>query len=140
MKYVLKSRAVRNITCAAFLLMLSACAATVPKEQAVEQRVMARWDAYFDGNLPAVYEFFSPGFRSSVSLMQYQRSVFHNKVNWTDANYVGSDCTETTCKIKISLDYTVIGAVPGLKSFSSKQEIEESWVWVNGNWYLVPKD
>jgi len=119
--------------------MLSACAATLPKEQLVEQRATARWDAFLAGDMAGSYEYFSPGFRSSVSLMQYQRSVFLNKVSWTGAEFVESNCTETTCKVKISLNYTVVGAVPGLKSFSSKQAVEESWVLVDGNWYMVPK-
>ena len=101
---------------------------------------MARWDAFFAGDLAASYEYFSPAYRSSVSLMQYQRSVFNNKVSWSKAEIVESDCRETTCNVKISLSYTVIGAVPGLRSFSSKQGIEETWVLVDGIWYMVPKN
>lgn len=101
---------------------------------------MGRWDAFFAGDLAAAYEYFSPAYRSSVSLMQYQRSVFNNKVSWSKAEVSESDCRETTCNVKLSLTYTVIAAVPGLRSFSSNQGIEETWVLVNGVWYMVPKN
>jgi hypothetical protein len=85
------------------------------------------------------YEFLSPGFRSSVSSVQYQRSILLRKVKWSGARYIESECTETTCKVKISLDYIVYGVVPGVESFEGTQQIEESWVQVDGNWYIVPK-
>lgn len=137
MKHVSNIRGGLLVALAVTLATLSACAVAPPKTQQVEQRAMARWDAYFAGDLAAAYEFLTPGTRSSVSLMQYQRSVFLNKINWTEAKFIESDCAETTCKVKISIKYTVIGAVPGLKSFTSSQVVEESWLLVNGNWYLV---
>ncbi len=120
------------------LLLLSACATTVRTENTIEKRAMARWNTVLNGDLAGAYEFLSPGFRSSVPSLQYQRQLLLNKVKWTGAQYIESDCTETTCKVTISLDYTVYGAIPGVKSFDSTQEIEESWVKVDGNWYYVP--
>jgi len=120
------------------LLLLSACATTARTDNIIEERATARWDTLLSGDLAGAYEFLSPGFRSSVPSLQYQRQILLNKVKWTGAQYIESDCTETTCKVKISLDYTVYGALPGVKSFDGTQEIEESWVKVNGKWYFVP--
>jgi len=122
------------------VLMLSACAATVPPEKAVEDRAMARWEALLSDDLAGAYEYLSPGYRSSVSSLQYQRSLLMKKVKWKDAEYLESDCVETSCKVKISLKYTVFGAIPGIKSYDGTKAIEESWVLVNGNWYLIPKN
>jgi hypothetical protein len=122
------------------MLLLTACAAAPTKEKAVEERAMARWDAYFSGDIGRAYEYQSPAYRSSVSLLQYKRVLFNNKVNWTGARFIESNCEEKSCKVKISLKYTVNGAVPGLRSFSSEQEIEETWVLTSGNWYLVPEN
>ena len=128
---------VAGISCA--LMLLTACASTPTIENTIEQRATARWTALFDDDLAGAYEYLSPGYRSSVSSIQYQRSLLLMKVQWTDARYIESDCTETICKVKISLDYTVYGSVPGVNSFEGTQEIEESWVRTDGNWYLVPK-
>lgn len=120
------------------LLLLSACATTLSTENTIENRAAARWDALLSGDLAGAYEYLSPGYRSSVTSLQYQRQVLLSRVKWTAARYIASDCTETTCKVTISLDYTIYGALPGVTSFSSTQEIKESWVKADGNWYFVP--
>jgi hypothetical protein len=109
------------------------------QEDSIEKRAMGRWDALLSEDVEAAYAFLSPGYRSSVSLTQYHRSLLLTKVRWTGAKYIESDCEETVCSVKISLDFTVYGALPGVSSFESKQTIKESWVLVDGSWYLVPK-
>lgn len=121
-------------------LLLSACATTIAPEKTLEERVKARWDTVLGGDYAGAYEYLSPGYRSSVSSVQYQRSLLLSKVKWNEAQYIESDCTETTCKVKISLKYTVYGGVPGIKSFNGRQMIDESWVLVDSNWYLVPNN
>lgn len=125
-----------GLSCCA--LMLSACATTAPKANDIEQRATQRWNLVLSGDLAEAYEYLSPGYRSSVSSTQYQRAILLNKVKWTGARYIESDCTETVCKVKISIDYTLYGALPGVKSFEGTQAVEESWVLSDGNWYFVP--
>ena len=120
------------------LLMLSACASIGGSTPSIEQRATERWDLLFSDELTAAYQYLSPGYRSSVSAKNYQRSLLLQRVKWTGARYIESDCAETSCKVKISLDFTVQGALPGVKSFDGTQEIDESWVKVDGNWYFVP--
>jgi len=122
------------------LLLVSACVATRPAEQVLEERAMARWNALLNDDLTGAYAYLSPGYRSSVSVNNYQRGLLLKKVIWNDAEYIESECAKTTCKVKISLKYTVFGGVPGLKSFDGTQTVEESWLLVDGNWYLVPDD
>lgn len=122
------------------LLLLSACATTIPTEQIIEERATARWNAVLSDDLAGAYEFLTPGYRSSVSSVQYQRLMLLKQVEWTDARYIESECTETTCKVKISIDYALHSAVPGVKKFRGTQTAEESWLMVDGNWYFVPKN
>ena len=131
-----KSMVISGLCCSLFLL--SACATTTHTDNNIEKRAKARWDALLSDDLAGAYEFLSPGFRSSVSSVQYQRSVLLKRVKWTAAEYIESQCTETICKVKISLDYALYGALPGVKSFEGTETIEESWVLVDGNWYFVP--
>ncbi len=100
---------------------------------------MARWDALLSDDYAAAYEYLSPAYRSSVSLKQYQRFLLLMKVKWDKARYIESDCTETICKVTISLDYTAFGAVPGVSSFNATQKIEENWLRSGGHWYVVPE-
>ena len=120
------------------LLLLSSCAITTPTDESVEERAMARWDALLSGDLAGAYEFLSPGFRSSVSSAQYQKSLLLKRVAWTNAKYIESECTETTCKVSILLGYTMRGGLPGVKSFDGNEVINESWIQSDGKWHLVP--
>jgi hypothetical protein len=120
------------------LLMLSACAPQ-NKQSTIEERVNARWDALLAGNLAGAYEYLSPGYRSSVSSLQYQRKVLLQQIKYTSAKYVSSKCEKTTCNVTVLVGFTVYGALPGVKSFDGSRNIDESWVLVDGNWYVVPE-
>lgn len=120
------------------LLLLSACATSVSTENQIEQRANARWEALLSDDLAGAYEYLSPGYRSSVSAIQYQKSVLLQQVKWTSAKYLESTCEETICNVKMLVGFTVYGALPGVKSFNGTKDIEESWVLISGNWYLVP--
>ena len=136
----LNVRDVVLLTLCAASLLFSACATTKPTSEVIEQRAVARWDALLSEDVEAAYAYLSPGYRSSVSYNHYYRSFLLNQVNWTGAKYIDSVCEETTYNVKILLDFTTYGTLPGVKSLDSKQVIEESWVLVDDTWYLVPKN
>jgi len=138
MKYLLINRNMGLISMVCSLLLLMGCATAVTTQNQIEERAMGRWDALFSGDLAGAYEYLSPGYRSSVSSLQYQRSILLKRVKWTSADYLEAECAETTCNVRISLGFTVYGALPGVSSFDGKQIIDESWLLVDGNWYLVP--
>ena len=125
-----------GMVCSLFLLF--ACTTTQSTESSIEERVMGRWDTIFSGDLATAYSYLSPGTRSSISSLQYQRTILTQRVAWTGARYIGSECQEPTCKVKVSIDYVVYGALPGVKSFKGAKDIEESWVLIDGTWYMVP--
>ena len=121
------------------LLLLSACATTARTENVIEERAMARWEAVLSGDFAAAYEYLSPGYRSSVSAAQYERSILQKRIKWVSARYIKSECTETSCKVKISIGYTASNALAGVKIFHGAGDIEESWLRLDGHWYLVPR-
>ena len=63
---------VNILSVACCLLLLQACATTQTTESLIEARAMGRWDALLSDDLAGAYEYLSPGFRSSVSSLQYQ--------------------------------------------------------------------
>ena len=139
MKHFSINRCVNLVALVCSLLLLSACATTTSKENSVEERANGRWAALLSGDLASAYEYLSPGYRSSVSSLQYQRSLLVQQLSWTSAQYVSSECEETTCNVRFLVGFTVYAAVPGVKSCNGTNNIDESWVLVDGNWYFVPK-
>jgi len=134
------TKRIRLTVVACGFLLLSACATSpgVSTEALIEERATARWEAIFSGDLAGAYEYLSPAYRTSVSSLQYQRSILLKRVAWTSAKYIWSSCQETTCRVKFEVGFTISGGVPGIKSYSGTQTIEESWVLDDGQWYLVP--
>lgn len=120
------------------LLLLSACISNTTKTSTVEERATVRWEKLLSGDLAGAYEYLSPGYRSSVSSLDYQRAMLLNRVQWTDAQYKSSECTELTCDVKIQLGFKVSNVLPGVKSYEGEKDIVESWILVDGIWYLVP--
>lgn len=121
-------------------ILVSACATAPTANEIIAQRAQARWDTLFSGDLNGAYQYFSPAYRSSVSSIQFQRRVLTQKVIWTGAEYIDSDCSDVSCKVKILLKFSVIGAVPGVPRFDSQQEVVENWVKSEGQWWFVPED
>ena len=123
----------------ALALALSACAAGTVQTAGIEERAIARWDTLLSGDLDGAYQFLSPAFRSSVSSLQYQRKLQLQKVSWTAAHYIESECSESTCKVRISLDYSLIGVLPGVRRYDGTQTVEENWVRRDGTWWMIPE-
>ena len=138
MSYFSENRHGLLMTLVCCLFFLASCATTVSTEKPIEERVAGRWDALLSGDLATAYSYLSPGTRSSVSSLQYQQSFLTQRVAWTGARYVGSECQESTCKVNVSIDYAVYGALPGVKSFKGTKSVEESWLLIDGTWYMVP--
>jgi len=128
------------LSVACCLSLLAGCATPVDRESQIEERVNGRWSALFSDDLAGAYEYLSPGYRSSVSSVQYQRSILLQRVRWTNAEYLSGECEATVCKVEVLVGFTIYGALPGAKSFSSIDNVRESWVLAKGQWYFVPED
>ena len=125
-----------GVLCAAALL--SACASSGKKTETIEERVNGRWAALLGNDIEGAYRYLTPGYRTSVTLQQYRRAIENRKVKWTSAKYVKSKCDESTCAVQVNVGFTVYGALPGVKSMSSSQYTDETWILVDGHWYMVP--
>ena len=146
MKYFSIKRSVKSLAVLCIALLLSACAATDKQtesnaesiEASIADRANGRWAALFRKDIEAAYAYLTPGYRSSVSLVQYERTLAFQQLQWTSASYVDSKCEESTCVVKLLVGFTVNNALPGVRSYNGTQHVDETWVLVEGNWYMVP--
>lgn len=123
------------------VMMLTACSGMQKSpEQSVEARASDRLESVLAEDYAADYEYLSPGYRSGVTLAQHQRNMALRKVRWLDAAVAGSECSGDVCKVRISIEYEVYGAVPGMTRFKSRGAAEEDWIYTAGDWYLVPAE
>lgn len=119
------------------LLMLAACA-TAPKTDLVVERAQARWDALIAGDLETAYSYYSPGFRSTNSLIDFGVAMRLRKVQWTSAAYREHLCEGDRCVVTFDLGYRVRRPVPGLSVWNGKDVVEDTWVRTGGKWWYLP--
>ncbi|MDX1461216.1 MAG: hypothetical protein R3348_09195 [Xanthomonadales bacterium] len=122
-------------------LVLASCASAprAPEQpESIEERAVARWNHLIAGEFEQAYSYLSPGYRTSVSLDTYRESLSKRKLDWTGARFIGSECDDARCQVRILLDYRVVGAVPGVRTYTGKSISQENWVLVDESWWHVP--
>ena len=128
----MESKKLRGL--AAFVVaasLLAGCAGLVPKapEEAVKERAQARWDALVKGDLPAAYEYFSPGSREGFSLQSYENTI--RKGFWKKAEVKQVKCESSErCQATIGIEYEFQGR-------RTPTGLQESWIKEGGKWWVV---
>ena len=131
--------AFRPALAALTLAWLTACATTTSHDATPDARAQQRWDALLSEDYQGAYEYLSPGYRSSMSPVDYQRKLLLQRIRWTGAAFKQSDCLDNVCKVRISVEYKIRGALPGVPVYEGRRIIEEDWIRSGGQWWFVPE-
>jgi hypothetical protein len=123
------------------LMLLAGCASTAkaPDIDPVRERAEARWSALLAGDLESAYNYYSPGYRSANSVIDFGVSWSTRRVRFTSADYAEHQCEDGRCSVAFDTGFTVERPVPGMDVFKGTQRIEETWIESDGQWWFVPK-
>jgi hypothetical protein len=122
------------------VMLLSACAATpASTEDVIKERAQARWDALLDGDFATAYSYFSPGYRSTITVVDFEIGVRMRKVRYRTAEYLGHSCENDVCTVQIKVGYLVARPVPGLDNWESESMLSEQWINSDGEWWFLPQ-
>ena len=128
----------------ATILFLTSCATTGGggggKGGAVVDRAQARWDALLAGDFQTAYGYYSPGYRSSHTLGDFELSMRLRKVQFRGAELVDHECESDACTVKFKVQYHIASPVPGLENWDSRTTLNEKWVRTEGQWWFLPVD
>jgi len=121
--------------------LFSGCAGTGSQsaQEKIENRAQMRWDALLGGDYETAYSYFSPGYRSSVSVVDFEIQMRMRRVQWTSAEYMDHSCDESVCTVRFKVGFKVMKPVAGLPEWESFDAIEEKWVKTKGQWWYLPK-
>jgi hypothetical protein len=123
------------------VLLLAGCAVNpAAQEQKVLDRAQARWDAVIAGDLESAYTYYSPGYRSATSVIDFAVEMRTRRVRYTSAKYVSHECGEARCTVKFLVGFRIPAPVPGMTVFDSTQLIEDTWVRTDGKWWYLPNN
>jgi hypothetical protein len=138
MMRILSSPAVKaaKATALCLLISLAGCASlggNRPEDQ-VKARAQARRDAIVQADFGRAYEFFGPGFRGTVSVESYKKSI------GDAARVVGASVESVTCetlekcvaKVKVEIKPLAVPRFTGtITSYS-----DETWLFEAGQWWF----
>jgi len=121
-------------------VFLTACA-TAPEStgNSIAERAQDRWDALLAGDFATAYAFYSPGYRSSSSMIDLALKIRSRRVQWVSAEYQDHSCNERVCTVNFMVGFKVIKPVRGLSVWESSSLVDEKWVKTEGQWWYLPK-
>jgi hypothetical protein len=123
------------------VVLLSACATTptASPEDIVKERAQARWDALLDGDFATAYSYYSPGYRSAMTVVDFEIGIRMRKVQYRTAEYQGHSCEKNVCTVRFKVGYQVAKPVPGLSDWESVGMVSEQWIKSNSEWWFLPQ-
>ena len=134
MKFKPQSMTLASLLC----LALAGCANLQTKpEDAVAQRVQARWQSLIKGDMDAAYKYNSPGYRAVIDLAGFKgRTGIAGR--WLDAQVHRVECElPTRCTAVVRLEF--ISLIPGKSKVRMDTHIDETWLLEDGQWWIFQK-
>ena len=123
------------------ILSLTSCATQQANpEDYVVERAKERRELLLAGEIEEAYEYFSPGYRSTYSLVDFAVEERTRKVGYTGAKYLSHECEASRCIVSFELDYRVVAPVPGVSYFDGTSKVEDTWIKSKGEWWYLPKN
>ena len=130
--------AARYLISVLVVLLLAGCATNGASRNAIEDRAQARWDAILSNDLDTAYGYYSPGFRTATSRVDFEIAMRLRKIKWVSAEVLESSCEADLCTLTTQVGYEITKPLPGVPEWKSKQEVTERWVRTEGQWWYVP--
>lgn len=107
---------------------LTADSSAVGKSEAVTRRAQSRWEALIRKDLPAAYEYLSPGTRSTMTYEQYKS---HHRVGLYRAAKIDAvTCEADVCTVKLTLTYDAKMIKGMVTPVTEKWVIEQGQAWI----------
>ena len=123
------------------VMLLSACAttSTASSEDVIKERAQARWDALLKGDFATAYSYLSPGYRSTITVVDYEIRVRMRKVQYRTAEFQDHSCEKNVCTVRFKVGYSVVRPVPGMADWENNSTVPEQWIKSDGDWWFLPQ-
>jgi len=122
------------------LALLVGCATPLKVTNPVEERAKERWDAVLTGDFQTAYSYYSPGYRSAKSPVDYEILMRTRRVAWISADVQSVECESNACTVDVKVGYRVGVPLPGVSKWENFSYMKERWVKTGGEWWFLPDD
>ena len=123
-----------------FLLVTSLTGCAGLLSSSPEERVLARsqerLDLLMDREVEAAFEYATPGYRSSHTVLQYDKKFGGAKTLWQAARAAEAYCDQSVdpverCAVRVEIDYTTRSL-----GYMETTDLTETWIKSGGDWYI----
>lgn len=106
-------------------------------QQALESRVIARWDALVARNFELAYTFETPSYRKVYDAAHY-KGKFGDRVAWLGARVSKvKDLGGGVAEVMVKLRFKAAVPIPGMSVVQEETNLKEKWVQEEGTWFHV---
>jgi hypothetical protein len=128
-------------------LLLVACGGNAVKKDVasakggtseIDKRAVERWDLLITGKPEKAYDFLSPGYKKTKTRDDYAAEMGNRPVHWSKVQFLGKDCDESVCHVRLLVDFTINVNIGSAHEASSVDVIKEDWLNLDGHWYYLP--
>lgn len=115
---------------------MTGCALLGPKsdEEVVTQRAQEWANALLEQDYSAAYAYTSPGFKSRESARKYTKRYAGSGI-WISTNVEKVSCEVDSCKVVVKVGYKI-----QKQNLTASTLLTETWVRVDGDWWLYHSD
>ena len=124
-------------------VVLAGCATAPPvsddeaSARIVEERAEARWRYIMERDFEKSYEFYSPGYRETIRLRDYERDMARRPFRYLNLEVQPAECEDDRCQVRIQLTYQAVGAPAGQHRVRLTQDLTETWIRLEDQWWYV---
>ena len=109
------------------------------RRAALEQRVIAKWDALIKNDFATAYTFTSPAYRQRFSLEAFKGQFSTGRVVWrrievVDVDFKGDDAAMVGINIHFVYHQAQTAGAIDMANY-----VQEPWVRVDGQWWYLAK-
>jgi hypothetical protein len=120
-------------------LALTGCGAIKKEEDAsvIKEKAVQRWELLIAHQAEKAYDLLSPGYRQTKDRAAYAKEMNARPVRWSKVHYTSQDCEADTCKVHLSVDYSLNTGGP-VGTVNASAPLTETWIRIDGRWYNLP--
>ena len=138
----------QSVTPFLFLGFLVGCAASGPvvptmtPQEVISGHAEERWSYLIERKPDLAWSFLTPGYRATHDAADYARNMGNRPVMWQKAEVQDVTCDDevVSCAVSVRITYRIRSSLPGVGEIESSANVQERWLKLEGNWYMLPED
>ncbi len=105
----------------------------------VDKRSVERWNFLVALEAEKAYDYLTPGYRATKPREAYATSMNNRPVQWKAAKFRDKKCDKDRCSVNLDVTYAV--KLPGMSKANEVTSIQnETWLFVDSQWFFLPRD